>query len=99
MVRTLAALEQAAQTLAILPPVDVVQVGDEFWVVDGHNRVALARSIGQLEIDANVTALRVPGSPTRTRRQPLQLATLIEDGQSIRAAVYTSRLSLAKGSC
>ena len=92
-------LEQAAETLAILPPVDVVQVGDEFWVVDGHNRVALARSTGQLEIDANVTALRVPGSPTTTRRQPLQLTTLIEDGRSIRAAVYASRLSLAKGSC
>lgn len=92
-------LQRAARTLAILPPVDVVQFEDEFWVVDGHNRVALARSTGQLEIDANVTALRVPGSPTPTRRQPLELTTLIEDGRSIRAAVYASRLSPAKGSC
>lgn len=86
-------LQQAARTLAILPPVDLVRFGDEYWVVDGHNRVALARSTGQLAIDANVTALRLPGSPA-TPRQPLLLAPLIEDGRHIRAAVCGSRPSL-----
>jgi hypothetical protein len=82
-------LQHAAQTLAVLPPVDLVQFGNEFWVVDGHNRVALARSTGQLAIDANVTALRVPGSPV-VRPQPLFLSTLMEDGRSIRSAVLAN---------
>ena len=85
-------LQQAARTLAILPPVDLVQLGDEFWVIDGHNRVALARSTGQLAIDANVTALRQPGSPATPRRR-LLLTPLIEDGLHIRAAVCGSRRS------
>jgi hypothetical protein len=83
-------LRQAARTQAILPPVDLLKLGDDFWVVDGHNRVALARSTGQLAIDANVTALRVPGSP-RTPLHGLHLMTLIEDGQSIRSVVCASR--------
>jgi hypothetical protein len=45
----------------ILPPVDLLQVGDGYWVVDGHNRIALAHSVGQLAVDANVTALRCAG--------------------------------------
>ena len=50
-------LRAAQQALAILPPVDVVQYADCYWVVDGHNRVALALYGGQVAIDANVTEL------------------------------------------
>lgn len=85
-------LQQAARTLAILPAVELVRFGDEFWVVDGHNRVALARSTGQLAIDANVTALRLPGSP-QTPRQRLMLTPLIEAGLQIQAATRGSRPS------
>ncbi len=52
----------------MLPPVDLVQVGDDYYVADGHNRVAAARRAGALEIDADVTQLLVPGV---TRPQPL----------------------------
>jgi hypothetical protein len=50
-------LRKAHDALAVLPPIDVVQYGDRYWVVDGHNRVALALYSGQVAIDANVTEL------------------------------------------
>jgi ParB-like nuclease family protein len=40
------------------PPIDVVQVDDAYFVVDGHKRVAAARRLGVATIDANVA--RVP---------------------------------------
>ncbi len=52
----------AVQELRQLPPVDLIRTGDEYWVVDGHNRVAAALYSGQLTIDANVMDLRLPGS-------------------------------------
>jgi hypothetical protein len=42
---------------AVLPPVQLLRAGGDYWVVDGHNRVALARERGQLWIDADVTEL------------------------------------------
>jgi hypothetical protein len=52
---------QAMDDLAILPPVDLLQVGREYWVVDGHNRIGAARRIGAVAIDADVTELLLPG--------------------------------------
>ena len=54
-------ITRAMDRLATLPPVELVQVGDEYWVVDGHNRVAAALRAGGIEIDADVTQLLVPG--------------------------------------
>jgi len=54
----------ALEELAVLPPVELVQVGDDHYVVDGHNRVAAARRAGAAEIDADVTQLIVPGVTT-----------------------------------
>lgn len=42
---------------AALPPVDLVRAADDYWITDGHNRVALAIETGQLLIDAEVTEL------------------------------------------
>jgi hypothetical protein len=39
-----------------LPPVDLVQVGDTYFVRDGHHRVSVAAALGQREIEAQVTA-------------------------------------------
>ncbi len=47
--------------LETLPAVDLVQVGDDYYVVDGHNRVAAARKAGGIEVDADVTQLLIPG--------------------------------------
>jgi len=57
-------IHRATDRLAVLPPVELVQVGDDYYVVDGHNRVAAARQAGAIEIDADVTQLLVPGVTT-----------------------------------
>lgn len=62
-------ISRATDNLAMLPPVDLAQVGDEYYVADGHNRVAAARRAGAVEIDADVTQLLVPGVS-----RPAQLA-------------------------
>jgi hypothetical protein len=47
---------QAEQQGAVLPPVELVQVGDGFAVRDGHHRVSVARARGADAIDATVSA-------------------------------------------
>lgn len=51
------------EELAVLPPVDLVKYGDEYWILDGHNRVGAALYTGQQDIDANVVEARMPGVP------------------------------------
>jgi hypothetical protein len=77
-------LRQAQDRLAILPPIDVVKYADRYWVVDGHNRVALALYGGQVGIDASVVEL-VPMGATRT--EPIgSLASTAADSRSVRTA-------------
>ena len=45
-----------------LPPVDLIQVGDRYFVRDGHHRISVARALGQAEVEAHVTAWRVAGA-------------------------------------
>lgn len=40
------------------PPIQVYKVGEAYFVVDGHHRVAIARQQGVATIDAEVTELR-----------------------------------------
>jgi hypothetical protein len=40
------------------PPIVVYQLGDAYFVLDGHHRVAIARQRGMATIDAEVTELR-----------------------------------------
>jgi hypothetical protein len=56
-------IRSAVERLEPLPPVELVQVGDEYYVADGHNRVAAAREAGAVAIDADVTQLLGPGLP------------------------------------
>jgi hypothetical protein len=77
-------LNRAQDDLAILPPIEVIKYGDAFWVVDGHNRVALALYNGQPEIDATITEL-VPRGGRRT--EPiLSLAPTIGGSRALRTA-------------
>src|SRR3990170_8396403 len=46
-------INAAVERLSTLPPVDLVQVGDDYYVEDGHNRVAAAIRAGGLEVDAD----------------------------------------------
>ena len=37
-----------------LPPVELIQVGDEYYVRDGHHRISVANALGQAEIEAQI---------------------------------------------
>jgi hypothetical protein len=51
-----------AQQMGVpLPPVALIQVGDLYFVHDGHHRVSVARAMGQHEIDAEVVVWEVAG--------------------------------------
>ena len=56
-------LRRALDRLVELPPIEAIEVGGEHWVVDGHNRVALARERGLAFLDADVTGVTWPGGP------------------------------------
>lgn len=59
----LRALRHANQWgMVALPPVELYQLGDEYYVVDGHHRMAIALENRQVEIDANVIAHEVEPS-------------------------------------
>ncbi len=38
-----------------LPPVQLIRVGETFFVQDGHHRVSVARARGEMDIEAEVT--------------------------------------------
>lgn len=42
---------------AALPPVDLIKLGEAYFVKDGHHRISVARAHGQDFIEANVTEL------------------------------------------
>ncbi len=50
-------LARASRTGEEIPPIDVYQVGDYYFVRDGHHRVSVARSLGISLIEARVTAI------------------------------------------
>ena len=45
-----------------MDPVDLYQCGDQYYVLDGHHRVAVARALGQHWVLANITKVG-PKSP------------------------------------
>ena len=53
-----------------IPPIDVYQVGDLYFVKDGHHRVSIGTATGQRTIDAYVTQVltQVPAQGIRGRR-------------------------------
>lgn len=44
-----------------LPAVDLIQIGDVYFVRDGHHRISVGRAMGQEIIDAEVTVWEVAG--------------------------------------
>lgn len=57
-------LAKARYQSVALPPVDLVKVGDSYFVMDGNHRISVARAWGQQFIEAEVvevlTAVPVP---------------------------------------
>ncbi|MDX1688535.1 MAG: hypothetical protein R3248_11170 [Candidatus Promineifilaceae bacterium] len=60
-----ARVKVAAKDVTELPPIEVYQIGDGYFVIDGNHRVSVARQQGVRYIDATVTEVRtrVPFSP------------------------------------
>ena len=73
----------AVDSLSNLPPIELIKVGDQYWVVDGHNRVAAALYGGQADIDAIVQELRLPGMP---QTPPTLIADALEGSLDVRNA-------------
>lgn len=65
-----------------IPPIDVYQVGDSYYVIDGHHRVSVARSLSRDTIAARVTEVRT--------RAPL--GPDVDAAELLRAAEYASFL-------
>lgn len=78
-------LNRAMQKLVTLPPVDLLRIGRDYWVVDGHNRVAAARQMGVVGIDADVVELRLPGVEG-SHRPPHSVAGSVAGGDELRQA-------------
>lgn len=84
-------IRNAMNNLALLPPIDVLRYGDEYWVLDGHNRVAAAKYGGQVAIDANVVELVPPGG--RASERPGSLAHVLTGARALRTAGQGGRAS------
>lgn len=54
-------IRKATDNLSTLPAVELLKVGDDYYVADGHNRVAAALLARAVAVDADVTELLVPG--------------------------------------
>jgi len=65
-----------------IPPIDVYELDGRYYVIDGHHRVSVARSLGRPTIDARVTEIRT--------RAPL--GPHLDPGELLRAAEYASFL-------
>jgi hypothetical protein len=66
-----ARVAQARLKGVTLPLVDLIQVGDVYFVRDGHHRISVARAFGQESIDAQVTVWEVARPLPRERAAPV----------------------------
>ena len=67
-------LARASRTGEVIPPIDVYQIGDYYFVRDGHHRVSVARSMGIELIEARITAIETFLAPVGiSARRDLEL--------------------------
>jgi hypothetical protein len=65
-------LAEAVRRGQSFPPIDVYQVGDMYFIRDGHHRVSVFRELGFPTIEADVTRVRTLLTPDKiTSRQDL----------------------------
>jgi hypothetical protein len=82
-------IREANKRLQPLPPVDLIKFNGEYWVVDGHNRVAATLYANGTGLDAIVTEL-VP-LDGHTSERPSNLSFLLGEADALRAAVSGRR--------
>ena len=72
-----ARIMEKALDLEGLPPIDVYQIGEAFFVLDGNHRVSVARQLGATQIQAYVTEVR-SRIPISANIQPDELIIVAE---------------------
>ncbi len=78
-------IRKAYENLQALPPIDLVKFDGEYWVVDGHNRVAATLYANGVGLDAMVTEL-IP-LDGQTSERPTSLLSYMGESGAMRAAV------------
>jgi len=64
-------IARAALLGKALPPIELIQVGKQFFVRDGHHRISVAHILGQESIEAEVTVWQITEA---TGQQNVKLA-------------------------
>ncbi len=77
-------INQAVEGLVTLPPVELIKFGEDYWVVDGHNRVAAALLHDQMGVDASIVEYRQAG--TASEPAPASIAASLAGSAELRAA-------------
>jgi hypothetical protein len=81
-------IRRATDDMSILPAVELLKVGNDYYVADGHNRIAAARQAGGVDVDADVTELMIPGVERSTdpEGEHRDAATLLLGADELRQA-------------
>jgi len=61
------AIKKAIEDGKVLPPIEVYKIRDEYYVLDGHHRVAAAKELHQRYIDAKV----IQATPLNPKREDI----------------------------
>jgi len=91
-----ARIKKALEDGVVLPPVDLYKVKDKYYVVDGNHRVAAAKEIGQIYIDAYVTEFLPAGDSVQhllwRERANFEYRTGLSDIQFTELGLYQELL-------
>jgi hypothetical protein len=82
-------IREAYANLQPLPPIDVIKYDGDYWVVDGHNRVAATRASRGVGLDSMVVEL-VPLDGQVSER-PSRVLSFLGDSGALRAAAQGRR--------
>ncbi len=82
-------IRQANRNLQPLPPIDLIKFEGEYWVLDGHNRVAATLYASGVGLDAMVTEF-IP-LDGQTSERPTNLLSYIGESGALRAAAQGLR--------
>jgi hypothetical protein len=82
-------IKEARDQLKVLPPLDLIKYGGEYWVVDGHNRVAATIDGKGVGVDAMVVEL-VP-LDGQTSERPSNVLAFLDEATALRNAVQGRR--------
>ena len=82
-------IREANRNLQPLPPIDLIKFEGEYWVLDGHNRVAATLYANGVGLDAMVTEL-IP-LDGQTSERPTNLLSYMGESGALRAAAQGLR--------